>query len=196
LRAYYEWMYNDSYGSANVDCGTATDSGCWGHREDTLAEFSSRSSLSLGAASDRPGATYTMLLVATSVTPSYYYTWTQALTDGAATNSYSVLSPTATKPIRVTSRGRGEITLSPNCKVSCMPSSRSNKIFKCYKSCSQSLVVNQQFTASVHPKPGYKFTGWSGGAVAGQSRRQHKKRQIVFTSSVSAQSLEAHFGFK
>jgi len=36
LFAYYEWMYDDGPGGSNLDCRHAGDSGCWGHRDDTL----------------------------------------------------------------------------------------------------------------------------------------------------------------
>ena len=39
LTADYEWMYNDGYGSANIDCTSPTSPGCWGHRENILIQF-------------------------------------------------------------------------------------------------------------------------------------------------------------
>ncbi len=39
LTADYEWMYNDGYGSANIDCTSPNSSGCWGHRENILNQF-------------------------------------------------------------------------------------------------------------------------------------------------------------
>jgi hypothetical protein len=45
LFAYYLWMYDDGYGSGNADCQHPGDSGCWGHRDDTL--------MRVGAASDQ-----------------------------------------------------------------------------------------------------------------------------------------------
>src|ERR1700712_2717654 len=39
LEAYYDWMYYDGYGSNNLACVTATDKGCWGHRQNTLWNF-------------------------------------------------------------------------------------------------------------------------------------------------------------
>ena len=40
LTADYEWMYDDGFGSANIDCTSPTSSGCWGHRDNILANFS------------------------------------------------------------------------------------------------------------------------------------------------------------
>ena len=41
LYTYYEWMYYDGYGDGrtNIDCTSPGDSGCWGHRNDTLTNF-------------------------------------------------------------------------------------------------------------------------------------------------------------
>ncbi|HET9692228.1 MAG TPA: hypothetical protein VFP61_13835 [Acidimicrobiales bacterium] len=47
LAADYLWMYDDGLGSSNIDCSTATPSGCWGHRHDILVPFAG----SMGAAS-------------------------------------------------------------------------------------------------------------------------------------------------
>ena len=37
LFAYYSWMYDDGYGSGNLDCTSPSSEGCWGHRRDILA---------------------------------------------------------------------------------------------------------------------------------------------------------------
>ena len=37
LGADYYWMYDDGTNSPNGDCAKASDSGCWGHRENILA---------------------------------------------------------------------------------------------------------------------------------------------------------------
>jgi hypothetical protein len=39
LYTYYEWMYDDGYGSSNIDCTSPSSSGCWGHRASTLHNF-------------------------------------------------------------------------------------------------------------------------------------------------------------
>jgi hypothetical protein len=39
LYTYYEWMYNDGLGSSNIDCTAGDTGGCWGHRQNTLANF-------------------------------------------------------------------------------------------------------------------------------------------------------------
>jgi ribosomal protein L24E len=36
LEADYFWMYDDGLGSSNIDCTSAGDPGCWGHRDNIL----------------------------------------------------------------------------------------------------------------------------------------------------------------
>jgi hypothetical protein len=82
--AYYDWMYNDGYGSTNIDCSTPTASGCWGHRQDVLA-FPNSGQIVMGASvgtgpSGSPG--YAMTMVWTQTTSSWTtldYTWAQAM---------------------------------------------------------------------------------------------------------------------
>jgi len=89
--AYYAWMYYDGWGgtqTSNLDCTSATASGCWGHRQDVLA-FSDQGMLSMGAAVSRDAhgqIGYAMTLVwtpASSPWTTFSYTWTQARNDGA-----------------------------------------------------------------------------------------------------------------
>ena len=39
LAADFGWMYDDGPGSPNIDCRSAGDSGCWGHRENILSPW-------------------------------------------------------------------------------------------------------------------------------------------------------------
>ena len=48
LIADFMWMYDDGLGSGNIDCAYNNQSGCWGHRDDTLYPFSAP--LVMGAA--------------------------------------------------------------------------------------------------------------------------------------------------
>ena len=50
LYTYYEWMYEDGYGSSNIDCASPGASGCWGHRAGTLANFGN-TQVAMGVAS-------------------------------------------------------------------------------------------------------------------------------------------------
>jgi len=84
LIAYYGWMYDDGYGSGNIDCSSPSAAGCWGHRHDILA-FTAGGTLSMGAAAPAGRASYALTIVETS-TPvwRYSYTWAQAKAVGAA----------------------------------------------------------------------------------------------------------------
>jgi len=85
LEAEYGWMYDDGPGSNNLDCGSASSPGCWGHR-DVLLSDPSGAPLVAGAA-DATGAAgpqYAMLLAQyTGAPPPLSYTWAQALANGA-----------------------------------------------------------------------------------------------------------------
>jgi len=83
LIAYYSWMYDDGYGSPNIDCPAPGAAGCWGHRHDILA-FAQGGALSMGAAAISGSDSYALTIVDTQ-RPAwpYSYRWAQALRDGA-----------------------------------------------------------------------------------------------------------------
>jgi PASTA domain-containing protein len=92
--AYEEWMYDDGLGSKNIDCTASNPSGCWGHRHNVLWKFGSGAVLGMGAATGagpKGGRGYAMLLVGgtSAYQPTYTYTWSQAVADGAGTNPYN-----------------------------------------------------------------------------------------------------------
>jgi hypothetical protein len=39
LWAEYEWVYDDGYGSSNLDCGSPSAPGCWGHRHNVVMNW-------------------------------------------------------------------------------------------------------------------------------------------------------------
>ena len=60
----FNWMYDDGYGSTNLDCTSPTDPGCWVHRDNILFPFDAP--LAFGAAElnyPRGGASVTELFV-------------------------------------------------------------------------------------------------------------------------------------
>ena len=101
LASDYLWMYDDGWGGSrahteNLDCTSATAPGCWGHRDNILAEWHRTfmapnpylNQLAMGAAQiPEPGgvsdATIVNAFHATSV--RYTYTWAQAQQAGAGT---------------------------------------------------------------------------------------------------------------
>jgi hypothetical protein len=98
--AYANWVYNDGYGSGNLDCTSPSAQGCWGHRHAVLWGFGSGGKLAMGAAAsvDRRGTPgYTMLIgkAESGYKPTFYYTWAQAKAAGAGTHNYVVHRPAA-----------------------------------------------------------------------------------------------------
>jgi hypothetical protein len=82
LIAYYGWMYDDGYGSPNLDCRSPSDQGCWGHRHDILA-FRGIPAVVMGAGSVA-GRSWALTVVATQ-RPFFHlsYSWAQAVAKGA-----------------------------------------------------------------------------------------------------------------
>jgi hypothetical protein len=58
LFAYYEWMFDDGPGSGNIDCRHAGDSGCWGHRDDTLITAPAGTQVEMGVGAAKPHGLY------------------------------------------------------------------------------------------------------------------------------------------
>ena len=89
--AYEAWLYDDGLGSDNLDCTPSDQSGCWGHRHDVLWKFPSEP-LGMGASrglDQNRQVGYAMLIGGgPSYSPTYSYTWSQAVADGAGTHVY------------------------------------------------------------------------------------------------------------
>jgi len=109
LDADYGWMYDDGPGGSNYDCTSPTARGCWGHRDNILGSYptktrfisaqwgapvtavSSRRAVPvMGAGTLQPdgagGPQGNWTAIFTSVsgrTPRFAYTWKQALAAGA-----------------------------------------------------------------------------------------------------------------
>lgn len=85
LEADFGWMYDDGPGSDNLDCKTAGDPGCWGHRDIILASPAG-ASLVAGAATAQGswGTEYAMVFAQyVGTPPPLSYTWSQAVAAGA-----------------------------------------------------------------------------------------------------------------
>lgn len=107
LDAYYAWMYDDGYGSANAACTSPGAEGCWGHRQDVLWPFP-EGWLAMGAATGvdvygTPGIAMLIAYTRGSQAPTYYYTWDQTAT--AASASKRPASRCTTGRTRRTARG-------------------------------------------------------------------------------------------
>lgn len=161
--AYEGWMYDDGPGSGNLDCTSSGDPGCWGHRHDILVQTTAGDLLAMGAAAGAgpnsvPG--YAMLIVGgcgtcnPAYTPTYTYTWSQAVADGAGTNTYDPGLPQATVQVQITVVGPG--TVSDGSGQSCSGS------------CNFSEAVGAALKLTAAPSSGANFSGWSG-ACTGSS---------------------------
>jgi len=62
LGADYGWMYDDGLNSPNEDCTKQDRAGCWGHRDNILGTFSSKTACGGGASALAMGAGYTARL--------------------------------------------------------------------------------------------------------------------------------------
>ncbi|HEY1522403.1 MAG TPA: hypothetical protein VGF70_05260 [Solirubrobacteraceae bacterium] len=97
--AYELWMYDDGQGTGNIDCTPANHSGCWGHRRVVLQRLKSPYPTAMGASAGRDTSgfpSYAILVgvgISRSFHPSFYYTWKQAVADGAGKNRYVVHRP-------------------------------------------------------------------------------------------------------
>jgi len=99
--AYYAWMYDDGPGSANEDCKVEGESGCWGHRQDTLAFNGATGAVVMGDASGldshgEQGYAEGFLLAENSSWTPFTYTWAEALKDiNGSAPTVSKLSPSS-----------------------------------------------------------------------------------------------------
>ncbi len=111
----YAWMYDDGWGgspatTSNIACTSATDPGCWGHRDELLGSdpgfnpgvglACTNCVMGAGYASSQtnpPAAgglssSYTDLVVAPTVPVAMTYTWNDALAAGAGGSSGHITS--------------------------------------------------------------------------------------------------------
>jgi hypothetical protein len=90
--AYEAWVWDDGLGSKNPRCTSTDHSRCWGHRHSVLWKYGPV--LAMGAAVGRDsrhhhrGYAYLFVGGDADYTPTYTYTWKQAVADGAGTNIY------------------------------------------------------------------------------------------------------------
>lgn len=96
--AYEGWMYDDGYRSPNLACRRPASRGCWGHRHDVLWKFGSTGRAAVGAAAgkDAHGRRGFALLLGKGGArfhPTYIYTWSKAVADGAGRHDYVVHRP-------------------------------------------------------------------------------------------------------
>jgi hypothetical protein len=103
LGAVYGWMYNDGPGGANEDCTTTNTSGCWGHRDNILANansFGNPTEMDAGVGTDTGGNTdYAAIFVVNpnaTAPANIVFSWAQEqpfLGTTPATPTVSAVSP-------------------------------------------------------------------------------------------------------
>ncbi len=87
LQATYSWMYDDGYGSQNIDCRKRGAGGCWGHRDNILGNWGPYGVF--GGAILKPlfGKSGTAEVFRMNFSPKAIkhisYTWKQAVKNGA-----------------------------------------------------------------------------------------------------------------
>ena len=89
LAGDYGWMYDDGYGSYNVDCASPSAPGCWGHRDIILTAYS-KPELVSGVGSEKQNGLVSiaqLFVAGKGQHPTFTYTWRQALRHGAAGHS-------------------------------------------------------------------------------------------------------------
>lgn len=87
LAADYGWMYDDGLNSPNVDCSKKNRSGCWGHRDNILRTYSSKSicgggtsalAMGVGYAAKGPSETQLFAGVCGRAPTDRVFTWAKA----------------------------------------------------------------------------------------------------------------------
>lgn len=100
LAADYDWMYNDGWGptgSYNLDCTSATASGCWGHRENILSPYGGEEVITGVASTDQSQwLSIAQIFVAGSGSyPAFTTSWSDVV---GATTSTPTTPTTSTTP--------------------------------------------------------------------------------------------------
>jgi hypothetical protein len=116
LFAYYAWVYDDGFGSGNLDCTTPHGQGCWGHRNNIIeSEDSATAAMGDAVGADGTGTNgYAIEIVGTQTPLTYQYTWAQAVAAGA--NS----PPGATARLVATPKASSLTEDSARCQIVCV----------------------------------------------------------------------------
>ena len=80
LAADYMWMYDDGAGSGNLDCTSAGDPGCWGHRDIILWDRTHGTLVAGGGYSSAGGTgSYAYVILSGYSTANLTFTWAAEL---------------------------------------------------------------------------------------------------------------------
>jgi hypothetical protein len=86
LAGDYGWMYDDGYGSYNIDCPVASAPGCWGHRDIILDPYGHKSMLISGVGCDPQSGLLSiaqLFVAGKGKAPTFTYSWAKARAHGA-----------------------------------------------------------------------------------------------------------------
>ena len=97
--AYEAWVWNDGLGAQNPRCTPSDHSRCWGHRHSILWKYGSNAAMGAAAGRDSShharGYAYLFVGGSSGYSPTYIYTWREAVEAGAGTNDYDPGLPPA-----------------------------------------------------------------------------------------------------
>ena len=151
LVTYYIWMYDDGFASGNVDCQTQDARGCWGHRHVILDSWPSDASnvgLGVGSGLWHGQASEALIVGRNPLLQTPYYTWAQAVADGAGTNSFASGPTLFLVNLHLTFAGDGRGYTHGN--------------VRCTHSCARTHEAAAHTQIVAAPLPGSQFAGWSG----------------------------------
>jgi hypothetical protein len=102
LAADYDWMYDDGWGptgSFNVDCQSATDGGCWGHRHNILMSTDGELITGVGSVVQSQWTSIAQIFVAGSGTyPPFTLAWSDVTSASGTTAGPPATTPTTAPP--------------------------------------------------------------------------------------------------
>jgi hypothetical protein len=80
LYASQAWMYNDGFGSFNLDCPAPSSPGCWGHRDNILGDYAAPALMGVGqTTSGMYGGAVAELFVGGDSVDTPYFTWSEVI---------------------------------------------------------------------------------------------------------------------
>ena len=86
IQATFSWMYDDGYGSQNIDCSRPGATGCWGHRANILGSWGPYGLFGgavVRSKTKKSGTAEVFQMNLSPKTAAVTYTWAQAIKAGA-----------------------------------------------------------------------------------------------------------------
>ena len=110
LAADYDWMYDDGWGptgSYNLDCTSATDTGCWGHRHNIVGLYGGERLITgVGSVVQSQWTSIAQIFVAgTGSDPAFTTSWSQITAPGQTASPSVVPAGSAADTTALTATG-------------------------------------------------------------------------------------------